>query len=700
MPLTPGQILNTRYRIVSLLGQGGFGAVYRAWDLNLHVPCAVKENLDTSDIAQRQFEHEATILATLHHPSLPRVTDHFFIQGQGQYLVMDFIQGNNLEEILSQNGAPFTPEQAINWIGQICDALNYLHTQQPPIIHRDIKPANIKVTPDGRAVLVDFGIAKVYDPHLKTTAGARAVTPGYSPPEQYGFGKTDPRSDVYALGATLYKALTLQDPPESVERAIGTQLTNPSQLNPVIPPWLEKVILHAMQPVPTGRFQSAVELKNALHTQDLLVSTPTVPPTSPPGFGPQPPESVAIPPIKKNFSPWLWFGLAGLLVVAVVVVVWAIGLVTSANTQHAEQTAFALARANTRTAQAIEESTTEAAASEGSPEPDLQTTTAHPPPEITQPLPPDLVSPTFTPILPSHTPTTITPTFTPAPTYTATPAALQPFITDAYGVPMALVPAGSFLMGGDPDVGYQACLELYTNNTSDCARRMFEDADTVHTVTLNSYYIDLYEVTNQRYAECVAAGACSPPERTISKTHSDYYGSPSYGNFPVLYTTWSQAQSYCAWRGGRLPTEAEWERAARGDDGRIYPWGNSFNGSLLNFCDANCPSLDDTIDWFNPLYNDGYADTSPVGAYSNNNHPFNLYDLGGNVWEWVSDWYARDYYDVSPADNPTGPSTGDYRVVRGGSIANTGYVTITYYRDTSEPAGSFWNVGFRCVVNP
>jgi formylglycine-generating enzyme required for sulfatase activity len=391
---------------------------------------------------------------------------------------------------------------------------------------------------------------------------------------------------------------------------------------------------------------------------------------------------------------------AGLLVVAVVVVVWAIGLVTSANTQHAEQTAFALARANTRTAQAIEESTTEAAASEGSPEPDLQTTTAHPPPEITQPLPPDLVSPTFTPILPSHTPTTITPTFTPAPTYTATPAALQPFITDAYGVPMALVPAGSFLMGGDPDVGYQACLELYTNNTSDCARRMFEDADTVHTVTLNSYYIDLYEVTNQRYAECVAAGACSPPERTISKTHSDYYGSPSYGNFPVLYTTWSQAQSYCAWRGGRLPTEAEWERAARGDDGRIYPWGNSFNGSLLNFCDANCPSLDDTIDWFNPLYNDGYADTSPVGAYSNNNHPFNLYDLGGNVWEWVSDWYARDYYDVSPADNPTGPSTGDYRVVRGGSIANTGYVTITYYRDTSEPAGSFWNVGFRCVVNP
>ena len=254
MPLTPGQILNTRYRIVSLLGQGGFGAVYRAWDLNLHVPCAVKENLDTSEIAQRQFEHEATILATLHHPSLPRVTDHFFIQGQGQYLVMDFIQGDNLEEILSQNGAPFTPEQAINWIGQICDALNYLHTQKPPIIHRDIKPANIKVTPDGRAVLVDFGIAKVYDPHLKTTAGARAVTPGYSPPEQYGFGKTDPRSDVYALGATLYKALTLQDPPESVERAIGAVLVDPAQLNPVIPPWLETVILHAMQPVPTGRF--------------------------------------------------------------------------------------------------------------------------------------------------------------------------------------------------------------------------------------------------------------------------------------------------------------------------------------------------------------------------------------------------------------------------------------------------------------
>ncbi|MEL7644213.1 MAG: serine/threonine-protein kinase, partial [bacterium] len=182
MVFEAGYILNSRYRIVKLLGQGGFGAVYKAWDLNLSHSCAVKENLDTSLEAQRQFTREATVLANLSHPNLPRVTDHFIIHDQGQYLVMDFIEGEDLQTMLEKDGT-IPQERVITWMGQVMDALEYLHGRTPPVLHRDIKPANIKITPDGKAVLVDFGLVKLFDSHVKTTVGARAITPGYSPPE-------------------------------------------------------------------------------------------------------------------------------------------------------------------------------------------------------------------------------------------------------------------------------------------------------------------------------------------------------------------------------------------------------------------------------------------------------------------------------------------------------------------------------------
>src|SRR4030067_2171870 len=209
MALQAGQTINNRYRVVKLLGQGGFGAVYRAWDSNLRKPCAVKENLDISPEAQRQFNREATVLANLSHPNLPRVTDYFTIEDQGQYLVMDFVEGEDLATLIQRAGeSPVA--QAITWIGQVADAISYLHQRVPPVVHRDIKPANIRVTPEGRAMLVDFGLVKLFDPQMKTTIGARAVTPGFAPPEQYGQGSTDPRTDIYALGATMYNITTNQ----------------------------------------------------------------------------------------------------------------------------------------------------------------------------------------------------------------------------------------------------------------------------------------------------------------------------------------------------------------------------------------------------------------------------------------------------------------------------------------------------------
>jgi len=159
MEITQGELFVNRYRIVTKFGQGGMGAVYRAWDMNLRKPVALKENLDTSPAAKEQFEREANILANLSHTNLPRVTDHFFLEERGQYLVMDFVEGEDLESMVRRLG-PLPVDQVLTWTSQICSALDYLHHQTSPIIHRDIKPANIKITPDGRAILVDFGIAK------------------------------------------------------------------------------------------------------------------------------------------------------------------------------------------------------------------------------------------------------------------------------------------------------------------------------------------------------------------------------------------------------------------------------------------------------------------------------------------------------------------------------------------------------------
>lgn len=266
MPLSQGQTLNNRYRIVKLLGQGGYGAVYRAWDIHLDRPVALKENLDISPESQRQFKTEAQLLFDLSHPGLPKVSDCFSISGYGQYLVMEFIEGDDLQEILDRNGGPLAETQVLHWIDQVCDVLAYLHGRKPPIIHRDIKPGNIKITPGNKIKLVDFGIAKTYDPGKSTTKGARGVTPGYSPIEQYiSNGSTDSRTDIYALGATLFTILTGQVPPEAPERNLGTALPAPNALNPAISAQTNQAILKALEMLPERRFQSAAEFQAVIN---------------------------------------------------------------------------------------------------------------------------------------------------------------------------------------------------------------------------------------------------------------------------------------------------------------------------------------------------------------------------------------------------------------------------------------------------
>ena len=283
MPLEAGEVVEERYRVVRLLGQGGMGAVYRAWDMRLNRPVALKEmipqlGLDADTLAElrQQFKQEAQILATLTHPSLVRVTDHFS-WNDNEYLVMDFIEGESLADRIYREG-PQPEPQVVSWAKQLLDALSYCHKQG--VIHRDIKPQNIVITPEGRALLVDFGLVKLWDPqdpHTRTVMRG-AGTPEYAPPEQYdiGLGHTDHRSDVYSLGATLYQTLTGQAPPTATQRmASPSSFMPPRRINATVSPAIEKAVLKALEIAIDNRFQSAAEMAKALETRSrTAVITP------------------------------------------------------------------------------------------------------------------------------------------------------------------------------------------------------------------------------------------------------------------------------------------------------------------------------------------------------------------------------------------------------------------------------------------
>jgi len=265
--VTLGTVLQNRYQVIALLGQGGMGAVYQARDLRLgNRLIVVKENRGGDP---RQFQLEANVLAQLNHPNLPRVSDHFMDAAGAQYLVMDYVEGQNLDEVVQQRGA-ISENLALMWMRQIFDAVKYLHANR--IVHRDIKPQNIIITPQNRAVLVDFGIAKIMATGQTTFTGARAGSPGFAPPEQYTGGTTE-RSDIYALGGTLYFLLTGVVPPEAPNRAAGIALIAPRQINPAISPNAERMILTALNLSAAQRFPSVVAMEKTFYDAPMAIPT-------------------------------------------------------------------------------------------------------------------------------------------------------------------------------------------------------------------------------------------------------------------------------------------------------------------------------------------------------------------------------------------------------------------------------------------
>ena len=283
---------------------------------------------------------------------------------------------------------------------------------------------------------------------------------------------------------------------------------------------------------------------------------------------------------------------------------------------------------------------------------------------------------------PTATQTPLPPTATSSPTITLTPTTGlgSTSISERDEASMVYVLAGEFIMGSDPG------MDPY-----------FWGAESPsHTVYVDAFWLYQTEVTNAMYAQCVEAGSCNLPKQTNTSTGADYYSNSSYADYPVIHVTWYQARDYCTWVGGRLPTEAEWEKAARGDDGRLFPWGNSYpSSSQANLCDQGCSNSGERVS----ALDDGYAETSPVGNYPAGASPYGALDMAGNVWEWVADWHQVGYYANSPYENPQGPAGGERKGMRGGSWFNGVDGVRAVARASRKPNDSFYSVGFRCVMD-
>lgn len=278
-PLASGQVLRDRYVIRKIIGRGGMGSIYLAEDNRLPGRlCALKEVHQESTLpeaaraqAREQFYREASVLARLDHPNLPKVSD-YFSEADRDYLVMDYVPGDDLKTLMDQarrGGRRLPVAEVVQWANQLANALEYLHSQDPPVVHRDIKPGNLKITPSGLVKLVDFGLVKQMAPdEMTVTVIQGRGTAQYTPLEQYGgdTGHTDPRSDIYSFGATFYHLLTNQPPPEAKLRFLNSAILSPLRaLNPEISPQLEHAILWAMALHPDDRPQDVGALRRALH---------------------------------------------------------------------------------------------------------------------------------------------------------------------------------------------------------------------------------------------------------------------------------------------------------------------------------------------------------------------------------------------------------------------------------------------------
>ncbi|HEY44209.1 MAG TPA: SUMF1/EgtB/PvdO family nonheme iron enzyme [Anaerolineae bacterium] len=676
-----------RYELISELGRGGMATVYRArdpfFDRDVAIKLLPREFLHDPTFKAR-FEREAKTIAALEHSAIVPV--HDFGEEEGQpFLVMRYMSGGSLVNRLEQR--PLTFEEISTIVSRIATALDEAHKKG--MIHRDLKPGNILFDAHEDAFLSDFGIVKLTQETATFTGSAIIGTPAYMNPEQArGDPALDPRSDVYALGVILFEMLSGK-PPYEADTPMGLavkHITEPVpsilEVKPDLPPNFELMIKRALAKEPEDRYASAGEL--AKEFTEMVASErsyarppiPTLIEETPEGLdeelpeatlleepaAPKDPAQVVQPIVTPDLRPEqvtegvlsryrrYFIAIGGILAVAIIVLLVAQRPTSSTDVSTPPTSSDELAHLQlTETEESLIPSAETVAAG------------------LTREA--QIVS-TMTP--------TITPTARSKKISTPTSPGVAFGFNSIDESEMVYIPPGPFMMGSSPEVGYVICLDFppEDKDPEDCQMSWFNRESPPHEVYLSGYWIHTTEVTISQYTLCVKDGACRS---------NDQRGRPP--DHPVTNITWEWAREYCQWAGLDLPTEAQWEKAARGPTDQLWPWGDSIGVEFLNSVENNINN------------------TTAVGSYPSGASYYGLLDMAGNVWEFVFDWFDKEFYSSAEASqpDPTGPSSSplNQRVRRGGSYGGEGGGDFNDARVSARqgigPSYPSYEVGFRCA---
>lgn len=677
-----------RYQIEKELARGGAGIVYLARDPRMNRLVAVKilrQHVIEEPSVLDRFHREKNTIASLEHPAIVPVYDFGEID-DNLYLVMRYMPGKSLADRLQNE--TLSEEEIIKIVQRVGSALEEVHTHG--IVHRDLKPGNILFDGQGRAYLTDFGIAKLVDETM-TATGMVLGTPSYMSPEQVeGTEEVDYRSDIYALGIILFEMLTGQRPfrgDTPIKQAAARILEPPPDIkafNTAIDPRWDHIIQRAMKKEKTERYQSVDEL---LQDVNQIAINKNITPVAP---LPGPKTTSKSPQVKSNRLKWAGIAVGGLLLLLLAGFIWR-------NKQpplDPEPTQMPIAEA------VPEIPTTPTDIAAPSPTMRIPATPTNLPLPSTNSLATTEELLTSTPSPPASN--TALPESAPSPTaLLTTPTAVAktepplPIIItrEKDRASMIQIPVTTFLMGA-ADTDEDALLHERPS----------------HEVTLDTFYIDQYEVTVAQYASFLnenggyayrdksgnvvgncAAWTCLATKNEVFRSHltknvntDEFVAEPGFEKYPVNSVSWFGAEEYCRWAGVRLPTEAEWELADRGTNGRLFPWGN------------------DLPDNGRAVFDSTFNDLQPVDALPDGASPYGVFGLAGNVWEWVKDEYSDTYYQESPVNNPV--NTSDIRVnpkvLRGGGYDSPATELRTTNRSFNDPTKflAIPVVGFRCAM--
>jgi serine/threonine protein kinase/formylglycine-generating enzyme required for sulfatase activity len=707
--------LPARYEVRSFLGQGGMGRVYLCRDSELDVIVAVKvlaSHLAADPTALEQIRAEARAVAKF-RGCANILSLYSFEQYQGSwYLVMEFAAGGALDDRLKRDGK--MPEAECRRLGaEVAEALHYAHRHR--VLHRDIKPANILLDASGRAKVADFGIAKILQGEQQSTSTLSiSGTPVYMPPEAVLRGPLDARSDLYSLGCMLYEMATGKRPYKGTPLEIfmsktseGTRVPDPRQIAPEVSADYAAIVGKASAPSPGDRYADGAALAKALRaglppeaeesastmtSSHASVSGGDLPTMKEPGGAPQVPAATApvpaakapvpaaeapraeappaFPPRRRSLVP----------IVAGVAVLLVGGGIAAALLSGGEKPLTpdpGVAKAPPKDPPKDPPKETPPKESPPKESPPKETPPKETPPKEVPPTPdpPKEAPPKESP--PKESPPKEKPFGFAVPGLPAPPA-LPPGFTppkgfrvvegrvacEKDGAEMVLVPAGEFPMGS----------EIAADAGSD-------DELPEHNMKLGAYLIDRHEVTVGQFRRfCEERGRVLPVQPGSMEDR-----------MPVVNISYELATEYASWAGKRLPTEAEWERAARGTDKRLYPWGNEPDPERYNGLGAE----------------DGFVGLAPCGSFPKGASPVGCLDMSGNAAEWCSDWYRKDAYRLPEADNPRGPTKGDdkelpKRVLRGGNMKAKKPSLVRAAIRNSAAEGKVRvdaGIGFRCVVS-